>query len=41
MMFYTGNRFPKWKNNLFLRTLNNEQIDRVVLGQSGADTRED
>ena len=41
MMFYTGDRFPKWKNNLFLGTLNNEQIHRVVLGQSGAEARED
>ena len=35
MAFYTGDRFPKWKNNLFLGTLNNEQIQRVVLEKPG------
>lgn len=41
MTFYTGDKFPKWKGNLFLGTLNNEQIHRVMLGKDGAETRED
>lgn len=41
MAFYTGDKFPKWKGNLFLGTLNNEQIHRVVLGKDGAEIRED
>ncbi len=41
MVFYTGDKFPRWKGNLFLGTLNNEQIHRVVLGKQGAEVRED
>ena len=30
--FYTGDTFPNWKNNMFLGTLNEQEVHRVVLG---------
>jgi glucose/arabinose dehydrogenase len=33
--FYTGNRFPQWKNNLFLGSLQTQELRRLVVdGQS-------
>lgn len=31
MTFYTGDRIPEWKNNLFVGTLSGMHIDRLVL----------
>jgi aldose sugar dehydrogenase len=31
--FYTGDRFPAWKGNLFVSALNGQQVQRVAFGQ--------
>jgi glucose/arabinose dehydrogenase len=31
MMFYTGSKFPQWKNNLFVGSLSGMQITRLVM----------
>lgn len=31
MAFYTGDKFPKWKNNIFLGTLSGTHLRRIVL----------
>ncbi len=31
MTFYTGNSFPKWKNNIFLANLSGQHVRRLVL----------
>lgn len=31
LAFYTGDKFPEWKNNIFLACLGSEQIRRVVM----------
>jgi glucose/arabinose dehydrogenase len=31
MMFYTGDRFPQWKNNLFIGGMNGQQLSRLTL----------
>jgi aldose sugar dehydrogenase len=39
--FYTGNRFPSWKGNLFVGALNGKQLQRVAFNQpSQAERRE-
>jgi glucose/arabinose dehydrogenase len=40
ILFYTGDRFPKWKGNIFIGGLNKEQVHRVALGPNGAEVRE-
>ena len=30
-MFYTGDKFPGWKNQLFIGAMAHEQIKRIVL----------
>jgi glucose/arabinose dehydrogenase len=41
IMFYTGDKFPKWKNNLFVGALTTQQLIRVAFGQpSQAERRE-
>ena len=41
MTFYTGDRFPDWKNDLFVTALSGQQVQRVAFGQSGqAERRE-
>jgi glucose/arabinose dehydrogenase len=39
MTFYTGDRFPGWKNSIFLGALVGEQLQRVVLNQKGLPIR--
>lgn len=34
MMFYTGDKFPRWKNNLFVGSLTQQQLIRVSFKQS-------
>jgi len=31
MLFYTGDRFPQWKNNLFVGGMNGQQLSRLTL----------
>ena len=41
IMFYTGDKFPRWKNNLFVGALTSRQLIRVAFGQpSQAERRE-
>jgi glucose/arabinose dehydrogenase len=41
MIFYTGDKFPKWKNNLFVGALTTRQLVRVAFDQpSQAEPRE-
>ena len=41
IMFYTGNRFPSWKGNLFVGALNGKSLQRVAFNQpSQAERRE-
>ena len=34
MTFYTGDKFPNWKNNLFLAGLDTQQIHRVSFNKN-------
>jgi glucose/arabinose dehydrogenase len=40
MAFYTGDRFPAWKGNVFLGALSGQQIQRVVFTEKGPVGRE-
>jgi aldose sugar dehydrogenase len=41
LMFYTGERFPQWRNNMFVGALNGLSLQRVAFGQpSQAERRE-
>jgi glucose/arabinose dehydrogenase len=41
IMFYSGDKFPRWKNNLFVGALTTKQLIRVAFGQpSQAERRE-
>ena len=41
LMFYTGQRFPQWRNNMFVGSLNGLSLQRVAFGQpSQAERRE-
>ena len=41
IMFYTGDKFPAWKNNLFVGALNGQQLQRIAFNQpSQAERRE-
>ena len=41
LMFYTGDKFPQWKNNMFVGALTTQQLVRVAFGQpSQAERRE-
>ena len=41
IMFYTGDKFPKWRNNLFVGALTTRQLQRIAFGQpSQAERRE-
>jgi aldose sugar dehydrogenase len=33
IIFYTGDKFPRWKNNLFVGALTTRQLVRVAFGQ--------
>ena len=33
IMFYTGDKFPKWKNNLFVGSLTQQQLVRMAFNQ--------
>jgi glucose/arabinose dehydrogenase len=39
MMFYTGDKFPKWKNNLFVAALIGARIERLAFNAKGLPTR--
>jgi glucose/arabinose dehydrogenase len=40
-MFYTGDKFPSWKNNLFVGALTTRQLQRIAFNQpSQAEQRE-
>jgi glucose/arabinose dehydrogenase len=40
-MFYTGDQFPRWKNNLFVGALTTRQLQRIAFNQpSQAERRE-
>jgi glucose/arabinose dehydrogenase len=41
ILFYTGDKFSKWKGNMFLGTLNNQQIHRVAFTNDGPAVHED
>jgi len=36
MAFYTGDRFPAWKGNLFVAGLIGEQLQRVLINERGS-----
>jgi glucose/arabinose dehydrogenase len=41
IMFYTGDKFPRWKNNLFVGALTTRQLQRIAFSQpSQAERRE-
>ena len=40
MAFYTGDKFPNWKGNLFIGGLNTEQIHRVAFNDGNPGVRE-
>lgn len=40
MVFYTGDRFPAWKHNIFVGALSGQQIQRVVFNERGLIGRE-
>jgi aldose sugar dehydrogenase len=41
IMFYTGDQFPRWKNNLFVGALTTRQLQRIAFNQpSQAERRE-
>ncbi|HEY3518504.1 MAG TPA: PQQ-dependent sugar dehydrogenase [Gammaproteobacteria bacterium] len=41
LLFYTGERFPQWRNNMFVGALNGLSLQRVAFGQpSQAERRE-
>ena len=41
IMFYTGDKFPRWKNTLFVGALTTRQLLRISFGQpSQAERRE-
>ena len=35
LMFYTGEQFPAWRNNIFIGALSGQLIQRIALGQPG------
>jgi aldose sugar dehydrogenase len=40
ILFYTGDRFPKWKGNLFVTGMSGRMIQRVRIGGRGQNERE-
>jgi glucose/arabinose dehydrogenase len=40
MTFYTGDRFPQWKNNIFIGGLSGNHVQRVVFNDRGLHGRE-
>ena len=41
IIFYSGDKFPKWKNNLFVGSLTQQQLIRIAFNQpSQAERRE-
>jgi glucose/arabinose dehydrogenase len=41
LLFYTGERFPQWRNNMLVGALNGQSLQRVAFGQpSQAERRE-
>jgi glucose/arabinose dehydrogenase len=40
LTYYNGDKFPKWKGNLFIGCLETQEVHRVVLGKDAAAKRE-
>jgi glucose/arabinose dehydrogenase len=40
-MFYTGDKFPKWKNSLFVGALTTRQLQRISFNQPSQAERRD
>ena len=40
LTFYNGDKFPKWKGNLFIGCLETQEVHRVVIGKDEAISRE-
>ena len=40
LTYYNGDKFPKWKGNLFIGCLETQEVHRVVLGKDRAASRE-
>jgi glucose/arabinose dehydrogenase len=41
LLFYTGDKFPQWKGNLFVPSLSGQQVQRILFDQPGqAERRE-
>ena len=41
LMFYTGDKFPQWKNDLFVSALAKQSVHRVRLSEDGKSVLED
>ena len=39
MTFYTGDRFPRWKGNLFVGVLKYRRLERLVVNDKGQTSR--
>ncbi len=39
--FYTGDRFPSWRNNVFVGSMNDQHIRRVTYDENGRTVQED
>jgi glucose/arabinose dehydrogenase len=35
MAFYTGDKFPEWKNDLIVGTLSGQHVERISFGRPG------
>jgi len=41
MIFYTGDKFPDWKNNLIVGALSGHHVERIAFDQPGQAERRD
>jgi glucose/arabinose dehydrogenase len=41
MIFYTGDKFPRWKNNLFIGALNGQQLIRISFHQDSVTAQQE
>ena len=39
MLFYTGDRFPKWKGSLFIAIMKSQRLERIAFNDKGWVTR--
>jgi glucose/arabinose dehydrogenase len=35
MTFYSGDRFPRWKGNLFVAVMKNQRLERIAINENG------